>query len=798
MPFDRFLIAPFDTGLQTDTKAWLIMDDAFAQLTNAYVFRGRVRKRFGSVYTGSGATSAVTEQLFSRLSYALGTTDGSGNISGTVPGDIFKVGQAFSVGNEIFTVTVTGTPGTMLTTGSSTVHTYNTSTGAYVIHGAAINTELYFYPAEPVMGLTNYEVGFITNQPSYAFDTQFAYVYSGGFWQHSGTATSPIWHGNNNNFFWAYNWQGITPNLQAMFVTNFQANVGAALVTDDPIWSFNGTTWTPYSYSPNATINPTNIQPLTVTSTTSGNNAIIANYVQTARIIVAFKDRLVLLNTIENNANGATQFNSGSPTTTGITPTNYLTSTNMAFTNRARYSHNGSPFSVTAWLEPNVTYNPGGTGVVNADGGGFIDAPTDEQIVSAEFIKDRLIVYFERSTWELAYTGNQILPFVWQKINTELGSEATFSSVPFDKVILTMGTTGVHACNGANVQRIDDKIPDEVFEIANRNEGVQRVAGIRDYYTEMVYWTFPSSNENPTETFPNQILVYNYKNGSWALNTDCITVWGYFEQQNATTWANSQITWEDENSTWSSGALQTQFRQIIAGNQQGFVLLINSDYSANAPGMQISGMAVSGSFVNLTIVDHTLTVGEYVYISNAQGVTGIDGNIYPVYSIISANNILIGPASFTGTYTGGGNVTRVSNIEILTKQFNPYVDQDRNVYIHKIDFGVRNTGSLASSGTELTIDYYASYSELSMVNEATQTGTIMGTNVLATGPYPDVPFEQYQQQLWHPIYFQVSGQAVQFYLYMAPAQITNPSIAFNDFELYGMTLFTTATTDRLS
>ena len=55
-----------------------------------------------------------------------------------------------------------------------------------------------------------------------------------------------------------------------------------------------------------------------------------------------------------------------------------------------------------------------------ADGGGYIDASTEEQIVSAEFIKDRLIVYFERSTWELAYTGNEVLPFVWQKINTEL------------------------------------------------------------------------------------------------------------------------------------------------------------------------------------------------------------------------------------------------------------------------------------------------------------------------------------------------------------------------------------------
>ena len=97
----------------------------------------------------------------------------------------------------------------------------------------------------------------------------------------------------------------------------------------------------------------------------------------------------------------------------------------------------------------------------------------------------------------MAYTNNQVAPFVWQQINTELGSESTFSAVPFDRSILTMGSVGVHACNGVNVDRIDKKIPDEVFSISKDNNGVYRVAGIRDYYTEMVYWTFPQDITKP-------------------------------------------------------------------------------------------------------------------------------------------------------------------------------------------------------------------------------------------------------------------------------------------------------------
>src|SRR5215468_1221225 len=114
MPFDRFMIAPANTGLQTDVKPWIFQDDAYAQLNNSYVFRGRTRKRFGSTYMGTGWTSALTQPLFSRFRINLGNTDGAGAASGTVPGNIFKVGQMFSIGTEIFTVYQTGTPAVML------------------------------------------------------------------------------------------------------------------------------------------------------------------------------------------------------------------------------------------------------------------------------------------------------------------------------------------------------------------------------------------------------------------------------------------------------------------------------------------------------------------------------------------------------------------------------------------------------------------------------------------------------------------------------------------------------------
>ena len=793
MPFDRFLIAPLNSGLTTNLKPFLIPDDAWATLNNAYIFRGRLTKRFGSYLMGNGGTG-VAGQLFSRLRINLGNTDGSGNKTGTVPGDEFNIGQLFSVGNEIFTVYQNGTPGIMYDTGAATVKTYNTTSGAYVINGAAPNTALYFYPAQPVMGLTVYEKGPINDQPSYGFDTQFAYVFAGGFWQRSSTGAFPVWHGTNDQFFWSTSWDGLLPSDTVLYTSNFNVHVGAGQLTDDPIWAYDGTTWQPVSYSPDVVINnPTNVQPLTVTQTTIGNNQIIANYIQTARCMLAFKGRLLLFNTIENNAHDATAFDPMNPTTTGITPTTYLTSTNTAYPNRVRFSREGSAITPNSWLEIGQQYNPGATGLLQYAGGGFADAPTEEAIVSVEFIKDRIIAYFERSTWELVFTQSQVEPFVWQKINTELGSESTFSVVPFDKVVLTVGNTGIHACNGTNVQRVDDDIPDTVFNIADKEEGVARVAGIRDYFTEMVYWTFPSDDESALNTFPNRVLVYNYKNNSWAINDDCITTWGYFEQQTGVTWASSQLQWQQNNATWNSGSQEAQFRQVIAGNQEGWTFIIDRDTSRNAPVMQLTNITATDSIdATLVVVDHTLEPGEWFAIENAQGITGVNGNIYQVNLLTDKDTFTVHNITFTGTYTGGGQITRVSNINMTSKQWNPYMDKGRDVYLARIDFAV-----LKTSDGAITVDYYPSSTQLSMIEAGQNTYMNMGNSILETFPYPLVPLEAQQARLWHPIYFQSDGECIQLSIYFSDAQISNPSIAWSPFEIEAMVLHTQATSQRL-
>ena len=728
MAEDKFLIAPIKEGMRGDTKAWQIPEDSFERLENAYVYEGKVVKRFGSKYTGTGAAAGF-ESLRSRLRIPLlggsgvGTTDANGDATGTVPGGGYaQAGQAFVIGDDTYTVQATGAPVTMLQNGgTATVLTYNTTTGVYAFEDADPNEQVYFYPSAPVMGLFNYETGNIHERPAIAADTRLIYQFDGVHWNAIGPIAAGVhvpFTGSDSQFFNITNWMGTQFYNTYLFVTN---NVAA-----DGMWYWDGTTWT--AWAPKFLVA----------------GAANRNVINTCRLIVPFKDRLWLLGTTETDAAGAAH----------------------VYQNRARDSHNGSPLAASAWYEPNE---------VGYTGGGWIESSTEEEIISSEFIKDRLIVFYERSTWELAYTGNQIQPAVWQKINTELGSESPQSSVPFDKAILTVGTTGIHACNGSNVVRVDDSIPDEVFRMRNENAGPFRVGGIRDYIVELVYWTIPYIIDNAfSKTFPNKVLVFNYNENTWALNDDSITSFGYFEQQ---TGAMCQL----------GGVIDPQPVQVIAGNQQGFVFLLDtgtgsSCTNVNASVLQISNITSIQPVVTLTIINHNLLDDDVIKIEYCQGTVELNDNHYEV-TVVDSDTITIVFDDTITAYEGLGCAARVSRIDILTKQFNPYIDEGMNVSVDRIEFAVDKT-----SNGFLNVESFTSSAES---EPASVTGVDLGASILETTPYLLNPMEATQTLLWHPVYFQSSGSFIQVRLYASTDDVLLvPAVADESFILEGMLLHT--------
>lgn len=800
---DQFLIAPLTEGLRTGVDPWLIPDEAFARLNNAYVHKGKLRKRFGTTLIPVATPpSAGFHQLSSRLRINLGNTDGAGDIAGTVPGAKFEVGQMFSIGEELFTVYQTGTPANMLTNSSTaTVFTFDTTSGAYDIQTSLATTACYWYPSDPVMGFAIYEIADINDEPTYAFDTQFAYYYTATGWLRLGTG---LWSEGDSNFFWSENYRGTDSEDRVLFVTNNSAT--------DNIKYWDGSTWT--TMVPQYTTNA-------------------GDTIDGCRCIQAFKDRLLLFNTFESIQGG---------------------SSNIPFPNRVRFCQVGDPLfatSATAWYEPIAT--PGK--------GGYIDIPTKEAIISVRKLRDRLIVFCERSTWELVYTGNQIRPFVPQQINSELGVESTFSSVLFERSIVGVGNVGIHACNGSSVERIDEKIPDEVFKIHNGNNGIERVCGIRDDQEEMIYWTFPGLNSEPT--YPNKVLAYNYCNRTWSFNDDSITAFGYIQNLNDVTWQMLDMTWDEWVEPWNSGEYQSETRRIICGNQHGFTFLVDAGVARNAESLQITNMVDGGvGDITVTVINHNLLLDDCVLIENAKGnwtvdttdvsgdatgtapgtewfagqqfsigsttftiadgvgatamtqsgppattatfdlatgeyvfvgataltsvvwlQTGVRG-IYQIQSVGSSSTFVINETGFGGTYTGGGTIARVSKIDVKTKQFNFYQQSGLNCMVPKVAFYVGNTAS-----GQICVDFLSSSSERSLTEDGEVTGALLGTNILETSPYATVDYEQFQSKFWHVLYPQAEGETVQLRFYLSDAQMIDDEIALSDFELNAMSIY---------
>ena len=858
---DRFYIGMIDqgAGLDTSLRPYAIPDNAFQSLVNAYIFRGRLRKRFGSRLLNTSNADDFVNQLFSRVRIQIDTTSDIGGVTTTVPVSApdtpittATAGQLFSVGEEIFTVV---DDSTVLSTSAATL-TYDFTTGAVVVSGATASTPLYFYPALPIIGIVNYFDGQLNNEPFITFDQNYAYQWTGTDFQRLDGEAQPgssVWTGQDYQVMWGYTYRGPVGSEYYVFVTNFNnPDYMRYYDTVNQVWNF-------------------------LAPVLNGTYRLI-----TSRIIVPFKDRLVCLNTVENNEGtniqstksdgstgnfmftissyvfkwgqtvicGTTTYtirqtapttyavdvisnavgnnppaitvtftvsgSTGTFTSAGDTynlnlPVYYLPNTGgtvSEYVNRCRYSQNGSPVSANAF-EDSV-----------AGLGGYIDAPTKEQIITSEFIKDRLIVYFESSTWELVYTGNEILPFRWQQINTELGAQSTFSIVPFDKVAIGIGNVGIHACNGTNVERIDDKIPENVFEISNENNGPVRVYGIRDYYTELIYWSIPTEDVN--DVFPNRILTYNYKTGSWSYNDDSVTAFGYFYESADVTWNSTDLTWEEYDAPWFSPTADAQVQRVIAGNQEGFVFICDPDVTRNAPALQITNISISGQIVTVTCINHNLIPvaspedeanGDYFIIENCQGITGLNGNIYAVSLWVDVNTFIFDLNDsdvVTGTYSGGGTIARVSNYSIITKQYNFYAKEGYNAAINKVDFMVDNTGSEDPNnpgsflGGAVTVDYAVSSSRENILFNASQIGSLVGTGILTTYPYPTIftPLEESQDRLWHPIYPMANGECIQLEIYMNDnenpllSQIRNPQIAFADLVIHALVFYSTKSSNR--
>ncbi len=777
MSYKPHYIASFeeDSGLHTYYEPFLAPEKAFPVLEDAYCFRGTVLRRQGFKLLGRLRRVLTTESLGNIQvagagiwSVPLFTNLG---LDATEPLAQFQPGTATSpitiviaapIGQTLTDDTSTGTM-TIVGAGPITAASINYSTGLLTMTftaaagPAAATITANYYPCLPVMGLPTYEQPAINDEMLIASDTKYAYKYDAPSKQfiELPSTLAVTWQGSNSDFFWSSNYYvDPTSNANLFWATNSNMTGGI----QDPIRYYNNATWS-------AAFNPL---------------ILAASNLYNAQIIVPYKDRLLFFNTWE-----------------GTTAGGIAGATN--FRQRLRYSQNGTPLAADAFRQDIVGK------------GGYIDAPTSEAIVSAEFIKDTLIVKFERSSWKIVYTGNEVLPFVFQKINTELGSESKFSLVPFDRGVFSVGNYGITTDDSVNVERIDVQIPNTIFQFNNDQQGPVRVHGIRDYTDELVYWTYSISRQisNPQQVtsvgYPNKMLVYNYRNNTYAIFNDSFTCFGNYQGTVDLTWADlTWFTWAQWTAPWNSGMLQSLYPEIIAGNQHGFVEILNQDV-LNNPSLFIK--AINPAVPTFTVPQHNLSSGDIVKITNVIGdgtpnPNGLNDLTYRVNYLdadtislevfwtdgkfYALNDPTVNLLSAASIYIGDGIIAKFNGFTIATKRFAPFYEQGSQCRIGYIDFLLAKT-SLGEITSSVFIDENTSLSMTdSVVNDC-----LTGSDIVNTKPDNTtlIPFQASQDKIWHRQFVQAIAQNFQIELSMSNEQLATESIAQEPMNLYALAFY---------
>jgi hypothetical protein len=660
-------ITGYSKGLMTNKKPFLLPDQAWSTMENGYVWRERELKREGNKLLGRLQRDLTSQSLGAtvgaQLTYDFTDILTTLSLRSTEPNAEIRPGKLVITIGAPDTATFTDNgDGTFTATGAglSAGSYVNYSTGHVVLvlsastGGGAISANFSYFPGLPGMGTWQRELSTINEDQTIWWDTKYAYIFVGTAFQEF--IPGITWAGLNSDFFWAYNYQGAA-GTRLLFVTNFVSDAA------DPMRYTDGITWT--TFAPLVTATITLFQ---------------------ARIIIPYYGRLVLLNTWEGTTMG------GAAAAT-------------QFFNRCRFS---GPFGA----------DPTGVDAFRTDKfgfGGSIDAPTSEAITGCTFVKNTLIVDFEYSTWQLRYVGEYGLPFIWERISSDFGSGSTFSGVLFDNHRLNVGDVGITAGNAIGVDRIDLEIPDQVFDIQDEqtNNGAQRVWGVRDFQRELIFWNYPDAQSQSIPgvpiIFPNKVLLYNYRNNTWAIFRDSVTCFGTFQIQSAVTWSDLEITWDDEKTTWDDPINQIGFPDIVKTNQQGFVHLFGYK-TQDDPSLSVTEVSTSFLLLNLKIPSHNLFTGEIIYLQGLQFIdsttflpvpTSLNDKIYAI-SVIDADTISLSVWNFTTSsyntifpytpvisnviYVGGGVVTLFPRLNIITKDINLFQAKGLQTKLSRLDF----------------------------------------------------------------------------------------------------------------
>ncbi len=471
------------------------------------------------------------------------------------------------------------------------------------------------------------------------------------------------------------------------------------------------------------------------------------------------------------------------------------------------WSWNGTPY-YTALVPTGQTYDVRAYYVDQTGFGGYLPAGVSAPIKTITNNEDVLLIGFggDGRKTRFVYTANDIQPFLFYNINSEMPSSATYAAITLDSGAIDIGAYGICMTDQQSSQRIDLDIPDSVFQIQALNFGVERVNGIRDYFREWIYFSYPVASSispfgsnNAQWVFPTQTFMFNYRDNTWAIFYENFTRHGNYRAVKKKTWATTGYsTWDTWREPWNSGTGSPQYSNIIAGNPQGFVL-IKGIGTGEAPSGAISAISANGTLTQITSTNHCVATNDYLLFNSSLGSTYLNGLIGRVDQTLDANNFVVDIPFQAGSYVGAGTYARLSQPLIQTKQFPFYWEQGL-----KTRLGVQRYLLDRTQSGQVTINIYLSQDASDAWNDPSNLNvapnSLVYSQLLYTCPEStnigltpantnlQMPTASSQFQIWHRLNTSLIGDSIQIGVTLSDAQMRNLRFATDEIALHGIHL----------
>jgi len=454
MPYQPFLIAPFRTGLDSDQEPWLLPQDAFAEILNGHIHHGFVEKRAGyrflaEMVHGRSITAATTANpaVFTVAS-ATGLSNGD-----SVTLQYLSGGSWADLNGLIYSISSLVGPTFELVDSSGTT-VDGSALGAYTASSGRLGT----FESLRIMGIFRF-IGSDNTREVLIADTQRVGLYNSStnlidpldLFDITSTlrTDSDVFSSSNIDYIWSANWQHAGA-VNRVYFTNGKAYQAGTPGTDGLLF-YDAQNPRVEQFQPS----------LNSTDTLYG-----------SKLVFSIRQRLLVLHTFE--------FDGGTTNT---------------FPQRARWC---------------AAQNPSNWNDSVAGGGGFVDAPTGEQIISARQLQDVIIVHFTDSVWTIRTVPDPALPFRWDKVNDFRACDGKMASVGFDRYSVGVGIRGITATDGVETRRIDERIEDFVSDSINDSE-FSKVFCDRSYSNRRTWFLYPSRESDEIDS----ALIYDDESGSY-------------------------------------------------------------------------------------------------------------------------------------------------------------------------------------------------------------------------------------------------------------------------------------------